>query len=391
MKKLILLLTALIIFAFPFSAINANDEIGFLEAFSNTHKLTSYKMLQGFYGDFKVDDYGDKADGYFRLSFSGNVNSDEPFENDQYSRVNGYLQINYTEGEYRPFDQFIVNLSGEVISIFGDGIYVRLNDLQMNGKGMTADDIRGMDEFIQEINQLKGVWYRIPMESFTDNAGEEMTYEFGDDFATELIDPETIVGYLQNDDIKTAIGEYFKAFLLELKKQGEMTDEEYGQALEAIDLIAATDFFNRRDIVSGRNIGFKFFNFNKGAVINLVQNIAEVFGETLTDYDLQDLRDALSRFNLAGIYRINTEHNIIDNFLVKLTLRNMESLEEMHVNYRYKISNFNDAPEVSAPADYVEIEESGTYIPYINDDYYYDELEYSDTELEDLECIECDF
>ena len=391
MKKLISFLIALIIFAFPFSAINANEEIGFLNALSNTYELESYTMLQGFYGDFKVDDWGDKADGHFRLSFSGNVNSEEPFRNNQYFRINGYLQINYTEGEYRPFDQLIVNLSGEMTSVFSDAIYVRLNDLQMNGRGMTVDDIQGMNELAQEINQLKGIWYRIPIENLTDNAGEEMSYEFGDDFTTELIDSETIVGYLQNDDIKTAIGEYFKAFLLELKEQGEMTDEEYGQALEAIDLIVATDLFNQRDIVSGRNIGFKFFNFNKGAVIDLIQNIAGIFGETLTDYDLQDLRDILSKFNLAGIYRINTEHSIVDNFLVKLTLRDMENLKEMHVDYRYKISNFNNAPEVSAPTDYIEIEESETYIPYINENYYYDETEYSDTELEELECIECDF
>ncbi len=324
MKKLISFLAALIIFAIPLSYINADNEVNFLEALSNTYELESYKMLQGIYGDFKIDDYGDKIDGNFRLSLSGNVNSDTAYENNNGSRVNGYFEINHREGQYKSFDQLVVNLSGEVVSMFGDGIYVRLNDLRINTIGMDPVDIEDINEFLAEINQFKNQWYKIPIENLTDNANEEVGYEFGEGFAEELIDPEALVKYFQENNIKTAIGEILKNIATEIKEQGDMTDEEYNWTIDAIDLIIETKFFNQRDIVSGRNIGFKFFSFSKSAVINLIRDITEVFGETLESYELTELREALSKFNLAGIYRINSEYDLIDNLLIKLTLRNID-------------------------------------------------------------------
>jgi len=366
MKKLISFLVALIIFAIPFSYINADDEVNFLEALSNTYELSSYTILQGIYGDFKIKNYGNLIDGNFRLSFSGNVNSDEAYENNNRSRVNGYLRINYHEGEDGSFDQLTVNLSGEVVSIFGDGIYMRLNDLRINTMGMEPVHIEDINESLAEINQFKNQWYRIPIENLTGNANEEVGYEFGEGFLEELINPETLVEYFQGNNIKTAIGEISKDIATEIKEQGDMTDEEYNWAMDAIDLIIETKFFNQRNIVSGRNIGFKFFSFSKSAVTNLVQNIVEIFGETLESYELAKLRETLGKFNLAGIYRINSEYDLIDNLLIKLTLRNIDELEEFHLKYRYKISNFNDASQISAPTDYTDIEETGMYIPYVN-------------------------
>jgi hypothetical protein len=366
MKKLISFLAALIIFAIPFSYINADDEVNFLEALSNTYELESYTILQGIYGDFKIKNYGNLIDGNFRLSFSGNVNSDEAYENNNRSRVNGYLRINYHEGEDGSFDQLTVNLSGEIVSIFGDGIYMRLNDLRINTMGMEPVHIEDINESLAEINQFKNQWYRIPIENLTGNANEEVGYEFGEGFLEELIDPETLVEYFQGNDIKTAIGEILKNIATEIKEQGDMTDEEYNWAMDVIDLIIETKFFNQRNIVSGRNIGFKFFSFSKSAVINLVQDLAEILGETFESYELAELRETLGKFNLAGIYRINSEYDLIDNLLIKLTLRNIDELEEFHLKYRYKISNFNDAPQISAPTDYMGIEETEIYIPYVN-------------------------
>lgn len=390
MKKLISFLTALIIFIIPFSYVSADTEINFLKALLNTNELKSYKILQNISGNFKVEEYGDVLDGNFRLSFSGNVNNDNAYENKSSSRVTGYAQINHLEGENKSFDKLTINFNGEIISIFSNGIYLRLNDIKINGTGISQTDLNEINDFLLSINEFKNQWYKIPTDILTNNVNEKIPYNFEEVFAEDLINSETLAEYFQGNDIKTNIGEILKTLVSEYKKQGYMANEEYDNAIKAIDLIINTNFFNKRDIVSGRNTGFKFFTFNKASIINLIKNIANIFGKTIEDYELAELRSILSKFNLAGIYRINTEYDVIDNLLVKLTLRNLEELTKCSINYRYKISNFNNAPKIKAPADYIDIEETGIYIPYINDNYHYNDWEYEDGESDELECIECE-
>lgn len=374
MKKLLSIIFVITILITPLASVRASEEIGFLEGLSNTYELESYQTLQNIYGDMQIEDFGDIVDINFRLSFSGNVNSKKAFENNQYMRVNGFLQINIIETENsiseeeryypQPFDQMTANFNAEIVSIFNDGIYLRLSEVNVTAQGVGDEELDDMNAFLEEISPYKYNWYKIPMSALTANAQDGLTYEFGEDFNTELFEPETIIKYFQENDIKTAIGNYIKDIFLLIKDETGMTDEKYNQAVEMIDLAVDTKFFNLKDIVSGRNIGFKFFTFNKNSIINLIQGIGEIIGETLTYDDIKEIRTMMSKFNLAGIYRINNEYKVVDNFLIKLTLRNIESLIESNIKYRYKIRNFNDAPAVNAPTDYNEIEDLATLLSY---------------------------
>ena len=256
----------------------------------------------------------------------------------------------------QPFEQLTANFNGELVSIFDDGIYFRLSEINLGAKAMTESNLSEMNDFLEKISPFRNEWYRIPMSALTANTQDDLAYELGENFDTELFEPETVVRYFQENDIKTAISNYTKDILSQMQDVIGISDTEYAQAVEIIDLISNTQFFNLRDVISGRNAGFKFFTFNKGSIINMIQGIGKIIGETLSYDDIKEIRKMLSKFSLAGIYRINNEFKVIDNFLIKLTLRDIESLIESNIKYRYKISNFNKTSQVNAPSDYTEID-----------------------------------
>jgi hypothetical protein len=64
------------------------------------------------------------------------------------------------------------------------------------------------------------------------------------------------------------------------------------------------------------------------------------------------------------MFKVNDDYGIYDNFLARLDLRNIESLNKFNLNYRYKISGINKMPAIEAPADFVDIEDS--QIPFLN-------------------------
>ncbi|MBN2087216.1 hypothetical protein JW758_02610 [Candidatus Peregrinibacteria bacterium] len=357
MKKIFATILIIIIFIAPLTVVQANDEVGFLDGSTNIYKLNSYKIIQTISGNMKVDDYGDIMDMNYKFFISGNANNKKYFESDSYSRINGTIMINLIESEKSlssiPFSQLTINLSGEVTSIFNDGLYLRLSELDVIAKDIGESELNGMNDFLKGISDFKGKWYKIPASDLSELNQASLESEYGSAIDTELFQPETVIEYFKENDIKTGFGEYIKDVMGLMNEYGGVDNEEYEIMTYFIDRLVETEFFNIRDVVSGRNTGFKFFTFNKSSIINIIKDIAEKMNIEIGYAELNELRSGLNKFSIAGLYRVNKENDILDNLFIKFTLRNIENLINFNMNYRYKIVSF-DAPKVSAPKEYVD-------------------------------------
>ena len=119
-------------------------------------------------------------------------------------------------------------------------------------------------------------------------------------------------------------------------------------------MLFRSKLFTEREVVTGRNIGFKFFNINKAAIMNLMEDAAKIFDEEMSTEDKLMIRAGLGKVSLSGMYRVENIYDLIDNLRVRLRLRNIGPLVNLELNYRYKLSDMNKENSIKAPTEYKE-------------------------------------
>lgn len=382
MKKRLSFLLAFAILLLPGNPLLASsDEIPFFEALGNLNAVEDYKLVQSFYGNAEFEEYEDHISADYRISISSVV--DGGSREDTFSRLSAYLKLtNHNEvNDSTPFREMTVQANGEIITKGQQDFYFKLNNFNIGLTQPLPFAVTDIEDAMATVDLYRGTWYH--------STASELTY---DEFAEEEIDIEEYMELEEKlkQEPKEAILELSE---LALNDSGEgFSEEEIDDFMQAIGLVLDARIFTTRDVVAGRNEGFKFFNLNKGAIMDLMEEVAEVFGESLTYEDKIELRAALGKFSLSGIYRIEEAYDIIDSLLVRFRLSNVETLKNLELNYRYKLSDLNKENTVKAPLDYKQW--VSPFADY-EDDYYYEddwsEDEWWDEEWYEDEYLEEDF
>lgn len=380
MRKFISFMASVFLFGLLFTGVGVNAEsTNFFEAVESLSKLDSYKVNQSIYGDFKVDSYGEKILGEYRLNFISSVNNTDEWEANENSKVNLYLELTTEDfdEEYKPFDKFVVEARGEITALFADSVYLKLDHINMYGEGIDDYAKSEIDLMLKEVKNYTGTWYRIDVSDIT-----EMNYGMTYDLGSEYSDQEEVANKLKELGYKGFLQEIVNEILDSLNESGELTDKEQGQISSAVEELLDTNFFSTRYLDKGYSEGFTSFRLDRSSILDLVLNLAEQFDEELSAYEKNALRMALNKISISGMYRLDESYGIYDNFLVKIALRNIEELKNLKINYRYKVTGINSAPEVKAPTLYTDLADTDLPFPY-GGGYYYDNYDYDDYEWEE--------
>lgn len=320
-----------------------SDSISFFEALGNFGKLNGYKLIQSFYGNMELEEYEDHLTGEYRLTFNTVTDNDN---RSSFSRVSAYMKfVNLSESnDSTPFKEMAVQANGEVIVKNQEEIYFKLNNFNISMMDAEPYATLDVENWISMSELYKGVWFHVTASELTAADGEfnndldiEKYIEFENEFKEE---PKEAILSLTEQALEDS--------------DADLTETEVQQVLGAMGLALNTNLFIQRDVVAGRNTGFKFFNMSKSAIMGFFVELGKIIGEELTEEDLSEIRNALGKVSISGIYRIEDTLGVIDNLLVRLRLSDIELVKWLEVNYRYKLSDLNEENKISAPGEYEE-------------------------------------
>ncbi|MBU0705697.1 hypothetical protein KJ657_02265 [Patescibacteria group bacterium] len=344
MKKLVvsLLCCALLsLHANPLLAATTN--VPFFEALSNFAAIEDYKLAQSFFGTAEFEEYDNHISAEYRIIISSVIDGGN--RTDNFSRLSAYIKLtNHNEvTDSTPFKQMTVQANAELIVRDQQDIYFKLNNFNIGLKEALPFAIMDIENVTAMADLYRGTWFHAMADSLAADSLSENTID--------------VNKYMTLDE---QMKENPKAAILELSELGlkdsntELSENEVNQFLEVIRLTLETKLFTERQIISGRNAGFRFFNLNKGAIIGLIEKAATAFGEEMTGEEKTMIRAVLNKISLSGIYRINDAHRLIDNLLLRFRLKDAGMLTKLELNYRHKVSDIGKENSVKAPTEYEE-------------------------------------
>lgn len=159
------------------------NELSFFETVENMSELNSYSVDQILSGYLRLEEDDIDYIGNFRIKTESKVINQDVFAADSHMDLKGSLTLT-AEGKDAPFEKLIAGFRAEFITIFGDGSYLRLNNLNLSARGVPEDEMEEYFEFRNElqneINKIKGIWYYIPQDDLLGN-------EFGAGFDQQMI------------------------------------------------------------------------------------------------------------------------------------------------------------------------------------------------------------
>ncbi len=319
------------------------NTVSFFEALGNFDAIEDYKLIQSFYGNAEFDESGDHVSAVYRISVSSVV--DGGSRTDNFNRLSAYVKFtNHNEvTDSTPFKEMTVQANGEIITRDQQDIYFKLNNFNIGLTQPLPFAVIDIENVMAMADLYRGTWFH------TSTAELAM-----DEFDEEVIDVEEYIALeeqLKEDPKEALLG---LSELILADTDSGYSEEQVSNFLEGIELILETKLFTEREVVAGSNMGFKFFNLNKGAIINLMQEAAKILDESMSLQDESVVRAGLSKISLSGIYRVEDVHNLIDNLLIRFRLREIGPLVNLELNYRYKLSDINKENSVKAPTAYAE-------------------------------------
>lgn len=344
MKKIFAYLILCALLIMPLGSISAaSNSTSFFEALSNLSAIEDYKLVQAFYGNVELEDFSDHITANYRISISSVVDGGN--RTDNFSRLSAYIKfINHNEvTDSTPFKEMTVQANGEVIIRDQQDIYFKLNNFNVGLTEPLPFAVLDIENVKAMADLYRGIWFH--------TSASELTI---DEFDEEIVDVEEYImleEQLKEDPKEAILG--LSELVLQDTDAG-FSEEEMSDFLEGIGLALETKLFTERDVVAGRNTGFKFFNLNKGAIINFMGEIAKILGEEMTAEDESIIRAGLSKVSLSGIYRVEDVHNLIDNLLIRFKLKDIDPVSNLELNYRYKLSDINKENSVKAPTKFEE-------------------------------------
>lgn len=359
MKKIFATFLLLLLVTTPILATNVkgfnSDPVTFLESMENIQNLKSYKSHQNIAGDFKLNEkIGAPMTGQFQIGITSSVYGQDAHEADADLEIKGRANIRST-GDKKTFDNLIVNFRGDVKGIIGDGLYIRLDQLDIRAIGVPLkylqDYLNFKREFNSEVEKFKGKWIYIADTPFLD--------ELDEDVGQELFEEE-MRKKLSEDGIKETYKEMIKWYM-ETMTVGLIDDEEAKKINNIIDRFFETDFFTRKQVKDGYYKNFTRFFFSKRRFTNFMLSAAQEMGEDMDPLAMEELKNALSKIYFSGMHHSDSKYRIFDQFKLKVILHDLEELDKLHVQYFYKIEGINSVQKIQKPDEFTPIEELDTF------------------------------
>ncbi|MBN2307254.1 hypothetical protein JXD20_04685 [Candidatus Peregrinibacteria bacterium] len=364
MKKLLTLLLTFTLVILPGHSLLATADMPFFEALGNRGYLKDYKLIQSFYGNLEFEEGEDHFSADFRVSINSTV--DAGLEEDSFSRISAFIKfVNHNEvSDSTPFKEMTVQANGEVIMRDQKDMYFKLNNFNIGLMKPLPFAVVDVENALATVNLYRGTWYHTTVNELA-----------VDEYGEEMIDTEAYMAFeeeLKKNPKEAILG---LSELILYDSDEDFTEEEINPFLDGLEMLLDSNLFTVRDIIAGQNTGFKFFNLNKGAILNLVEEVAHVFGEEMRAEDKLMLRTELGKISLSGIYRVDPLYDTLDNFLIRFKLREAGPLNNFELNYRFKLRDINIENSVKAPIEYKEMEDIfGTYENnFDEDEWFYDE------------------
>lgn len=364
MKKYI---SIILTFIFTFSIIatasaesTTNKPVTFIESMENLLKFSNYKSTEKFFGGLKVSTYGkDNINGSFGLSVTSSNYKKANYEFDGDSYIQGSIVL-YDNSKDKSFDQLICNVRGKLIYIVNDGLYGRLDDINILARGIPKSDEASYNNFQKsfkkEISKIKGKWYYLPTGDLT-TLNEDAYAELPEEFR-KYADQKALMKELKEKGLKKFYADLVKDLIDNLKDDMGITESEVKIYKQVIDDFFATQFFGKRKVESGEFKGQTSFNLNKFSVINFVKKIAGGLNEEMSVQDIASLKYYLNLFSLSGFYHEDFVNRIIDQFRVTFTLKNIQNLEKFEVAYSQQISDINTLKGIEKPSSFTSLEKT---------------------------------
>ncbi len=316
------------------------NNASFFGALSNFGKLEDYKLIQSFYGKLNFEEFGDHISAEYRLTINSIVDEDR---DSSFNRVSAFVKFyNHKEvNDSTPFKEMTIQANGEMIADSQEDLYFKLVNFNIGLVEPEPFAVLDVEQMMASSDLYKGTWYHMSASDLGDTNGEEIEVEEYLEFENQF----------KKEPKKAILGITEQALI---DSDESFMEDEIEEIMQAVALGLETKLFMERDVVAGRNEGFKFFNMNKSAIINFFVELGELLDEELTANDISEIRSALSHVSVSGIYRIENVHGIIDNLLVRFKLSDVEPVNNLELNYRYKLSDMNKDNKVTPPANYEE-------------------------------------
>ena len=340
MKKFFASVLTLGILLTPVSSLSATDEISFWQAMGNLANIKDCKSIQSFYGNMDFMENEEHISADFRISISSTVEDGT----DSFGRISAFLKFtNHNEiNDATPFREMTVQANGEMVTQNQNDLYLKLNNFNIGFEEPLPLAVLDAENIMATVDLYRGTWYH------------STTSELVADEAAIDLEEYMALNEQMKEDPKGAIYNLTEMTLHD--SEPTLSEEEIGEIMNAIGLLLEARLFTEREVVAGRNTGFRFFNLNKGAIMNLATEIATALGEEITYEDKLALKSALGKFSLSGIYRTENTHGIIDNLLIRLKLREAGPVKNLELSYRFKLWDIDKENSVKAPTEYEELE-----------------------------------
>jgi len=323
------------------------SHMSFTDGLLNLNTVEDSKTYSSIYGRFDMDDGYDKFSVAYRLNMNS-INDVDGSSDNSFSRLGLYIKVfnhNAASDEGVPFQELVIQLNGEVKLINYNDLYFRLSDVSISAQQPTEIFALDTADIKDMLAYFEDTWFYI-------NLGELNDTTYGQDIPAEVY--KEWEAQLQGDprDFLTSAFEYG----VRQEAADMMTEEEIQSILGAFESFLTTQFFNIREVISGPNTGFDFFYLNRVKLAGWIENLANELGNPMPDADIAQMREDLGKITLSGIYRVNEVSGLLDNFLLRFKLREVEGLDNLEVNYRVKLADVNKDNVINAPTVYEDFQ-----------------------------------
>lgn len=333
----------------------ASRSVGFTEATINSMKLDSYHSKDVFHGGIDVDtiniDRLDKLSGRFRISFDSDFSRTNEFGGNIFSDIKVHLNF-HAEGAERPFEDIIFNARIALTGMEQSDLYLKLQQLDIGVKGLADKDAADFAYFKEQlntvVNQLKGRWIHIPIETLSSQLGQNET-------TAQLAAQQNLQKNLKTKGLKEALRIFIEDITSGIDNEG-MTQEESKQLKQMLDELFSAKLFNYKIIENGPREGYTSFRLDRGAVSNLIKKIANINNESISAADMMGINGFLSKFSLGGAWHVNSEHEVIDELEVRMSLAEIGELKSLQLNLNSSTSRINEIAPIKKPSKSTNLE-----------------------------------
>lgn len=342
MKKIITSLLLIGVCLFPSNILFASEnKVSFLQGLANVSTLKDYKMIQSMQGTIEIEEAEDHLTGEYRL----NVNSvvgDKGMKSSNRLSMNARLINKQSANDDFPFSEMALQMNAEMNTENETDLYFKLNNFNITLEDALPFAVSDIENLKNMGDLYRGQWFHVNLDDLMSNTDSEEKPD-----ATQL---KNINDLFKKDPVNGLK----QISNLMISSDPDISDDEKKVITKGIDLILNTKLFSQRTIVRGKNEGANAFSLDKNSIVKLMSELMELSYKNQSNPGTTFIRSMLSKISLGGLYTIEDDYNSVNNFLLKLKLKDLGVIKNSEFSLRYKLFDLNKVNTVRMPTDYEE-------------------------------------